>query len=219
MNTVKDRARGYFARHGLGTFDLICSFAKGDKSEKAVEAALAELRAEGRLHSLPFGTRKHLYVATSKLARELSLGERGYAKRPGIQKILEALTVAHFCNRHGFTLMTRVEFSRTFPELFAIKKFRRARHFIEPGETPRLVVIVPDFHSRWENVVKKARKAISLRKGYEQFMKFIRDDQFRVALVTANEQKADILRYALADEAPLVRVYVVPELFSLMEGA
>jgi len=218
MRTVKSRAVAYFVRHRIGTFDLIHRAASGGKSRKATEAALAELRAEGRIVALPFIGTSKLYVVTPKFAREYGLGEKRFSRPPGAYPITRDLTIAHFCQRHGFTLLTRREFAKVFPELAAIKKFETTRYYLDPSSDPPILsLIVPDFYSKYQNVVKKARREMSLRKGFAQFRKFICNGMFQVTLVTAVEQKAELLRYALKDEKDRYVVYVVPEIFKILE--
>lgn len=214
MSTVNDRVRGYFARYGIGLFILIHAFAGGGHSVKATEAALAELIASGHIAAQPWCGRRKLYRMLPKLAHEMGLGEHVFRNAPGPQKIIESLTIAHYCRDAGVELLTPGDLIRVFPELRTIKKFRRTRYFLTADD--KLGLVVPDFQSNWKNVAKKARKEISERKGFEQFRKLIRLDMFRIALVTAIDSKAEILRHALADQSQIISVSVVPELFDLL---
>lgn len=212
----------FLGRHPLVTIAILHAAVGGTRSIKATEAAVAGLQRDGLIRSYPFTRNRKLYGLTPKGARGLGLDEKRFAKPPGLQAIVQNLSILMFCVQGGHKLLTRREYAERFPELAIYSGLSRNRYFrdrTDPTQT-RLGLIVPDFGAHYLKVTKKARREIEKRKAKERedFKTFVLRGMFSIHVVTGFSAKAALIERALERESVRHLVTVVPDLKDLLEG-
>jgi hypothetical protein len=208
--TEKERAAlDFIRRHRAVTFEILCARIC-DGSESATKKLIARLR--DYIASDPLGTKTVYYRLTPAGAKLLGAPEE-ISRPAGPQALPKALGIVDFCCG-GSELRqryTRQEFLDDFPELTKdlLGKDYHSDFFIDfDGEQARFGQIVVDLGGDYKKLISKCRVRLREYLDLPHIRDIVAEGLFTVAIVVAEEEKAQAIRLALKQKPLKARVLV-----------
>ena len=186
------------------------------KGEDAVTSTIRRLRAAQYIVSADLGPpNRRYYHLTAKSTRLLGLPS-SFSCSLGEQALPIRHAILRFCctgeDRH---LLMPSEFSEEFPSCQEKRIPKEPYYLDSKNGVTRLSFLMPDLGAEAGRIVRKCRRAFSVRREIEGFKTLIQGDAFSVTVLTARNSKRDAIIAALKRAESFsdpVSVVVVPDM-------
>lgn len=213
----------HLTRYRLTTRDVLHQLFFDDSEINAVTKVTTRLTEHGFLKKYEWATGRNYFVIGQEAARIMGVSPRK-CKPIGPQAFpMELATLMFCCLQEPRRERLKVaELNRQFPDLLA-RKLDNSHYYLDhcPDGPVRLAYIRVDQGGTRDHIARKCEKDIRDRQYIPSFRELVETDRFMIAVITATQEKAQLIRQTLAKRSwPIrFRVEVVKELALVLPRA